>query len=206
MAKISAVRNKKEAGEPVNIGDRAMDNLEFIRETMERSTHFTAVPGYGGMLMGVTAVAAAFIANSRPDMAGVLAVWLGEAVLAFLIGLLAMWQKSKIAGQSLFSVPARKFAFGFTPPLLSGVAIVLGLFKYGYYDVLVPVCLLSYGAAVICGGAFSVRIIPVLGWCFMALGAAAFLIPNSYGNILMAASFGLLHIVFGAVIARRYGG
>jgi hypothetical protein len=45
-----------------------------------------------------------------------------------------------------------------------------------------------------------------MGWCFMALGAIAFVLPTSYGNTMMAASFGVLHIVFGIVIARRYGG
>jgi hypothetical protein len=45
-----------------------------------------------------------------------------------------------------------------------------------------------------------------MGWCFIALGAVAFVLPTSYGNVMMAASFGLLHIAFGAIIARRYGG
>jgi len=192
--------------EPVNIGDRALDNLKFIRDTMERSTSFTAVPGYGGMLMGVTAVGAAYIANMQVYLVDSLAVWLVEAVLAFAIGLLALWQKSKIAGQSLFSTPAKKFAFGFAPPLIAGVIIVLGLWRLEHYYAMAPVCIVCYGVAVICGGAFSVRAVPVMGWCFMAVGAAAFLVPTNYGNLMMAASFGVLHIIFGAVIARRYGG
>src|SRR5438552_8737568 len=100
MAKTNAVRRDEHTtGEPINLGDRAADNLKFIRETMERSTHFTAVPGYGGMLMGVTAVAAAFIANSQNTIRDSLVTWLIEAALAFAIGLLAMWQKSKLCGQ-----------------------------------------------------------------------------------------------------------
>src|SRR5438477_11406454 len=108
MAKNQQARKESiDAREPVNIGGRAIDNLKFIRETMERSTHFTAVPGYGGMLMGVTAVAAAFIAHGQATFHDSLVAWLIEAFLAFAIGLLAMWQKSKIGGQSLLSVPAR---------------------------------------------------------------------------------------------------
>ena len=207
MAKTSAVRNDENiGGEPVQLGDRAMDNLKFIRETMERSTHFTAVPGYGGMLMGVTALVAGYIASTQINVSDSLRIWLIEAALAFAIGLLAMWQKSKIGGQSLLSVPAKKFARGFAPPLVVGVAITLGLWQQGIYYVMAPVCMLCYGAAVVCGGAFSVRVVPVMGWCFMALGAVAFLLPTGYGNAMMAASFGGLHIVFGAIIARRYGG
>ena len=207
MAKTSAVRNDENiGGEPVQLGDRAMDNLKFIRETMERSTHFTAVPGYGGMLMGVTALVAGYIASTQIYVSDSLRTWLIEAALAFAIGLLAMWQKSKIGGQSLLSVPAKKFARGFAPPLVVGVAITLGLWQQGIYYVMAPVCMLCYGAAVVCGGAFSVRVVPIMGWCFIVLGAVAFLLPTGYGNAMMAASFGGLHIVFGAIIARRYGG
>lgn len=206
MAKPNTMRRDEERDQPINLGDRAIDNLEFIRETMERSTSFTAVPGYGGMLMGVTAVAAAYIAHSQPFIRDWLVTWLVEAGLAFSIGLLAMWQKSRIVDTSLFSTPARKFALSFTPPLICGVAITLGLWRYGQFELMAPVWMLCYGAAVVCGGAFSVRVIPVMGWVFVALGAAAFALPAAYGNYLMAASFGLTHIIFGAIIARRYGG
>lgn len=206
MAKTGALRSEEKERQPVNLGDRAIDNLAFIRETMERSTSFTAVPGYGGILMGVTALVAAYIASTQTYTVGELRVWLVEGMLAFAIGLLAMWQKSKIAGQSLVSAPARKFALSFAPPLIVGVVVVLGLWKNEHYYVMAPVCILAYGAAIVCGGAFSVKIVPVMGWCFIVLGAIAFMLPNSYGNAMMAASFGVLHIVFGAVIAKRYGG
>ncbi len=207
MAKLNAAKaDERTVPEAINIGDRAIDNLAFIRDTMERSTSFTAVPGYGGILMGATAIVAAYIATAQTALRESLITWLVEAALAFAIGLLAMWQKSKIAGQSLVSAPARKFALGFAPPLIVGIVVTLGLARYGYFYVLPPICMLTYGAAIVCGGAFSVRVVPVMGWCFMALGAIAFLLPVSYGNLMMAASFGLLHIVFGAVIARKYGG
>jgi len=206
MGQTQPIRTHSTETEPVQLGDRAIDNLKFIRETMERSTHFTAVPGYGGMLMGVTAVVAAYIAQQQPYLRDWLIVWLTEAGLAFAIGLLAMWQKTKIAKTSLLSVPARKFAFGFVPPLLCGVAITLGLWRFEHYEMMSGVWILLYGAAVVTGGAFSVRIVPVMGWIFMGVGALAFALPASYGNILMGATFGVLHIVFGAIIARRYGG
>lgn len=203
---LAVETEEPQKGKTENIGDRAIDNVRFIREMMERSAHFTAVPGYGGMLMGVTAIAAAYIASQQIHLRNWLIVWLTEAALAFFIGLLAMWQKSKIAGTSLFSTPAKKFAFGFTPSLIVGVAITLGLWRYELYEMMAPVWMLCYGASVVTGGAFSVRIVPVLGWLFIALGAAAFALPPAYGNYLMGASFGLLHIIFGAIIARKYGG
>ena len=207
MAKIQAIRKDVDAGnEPVNIGDRAFDNLRFIRETMERSAVFTTVPGYGGMLMGATAIGAAVIANQQIYLKDWLKVWLIEAALAFFVGLLAMWQKSKIANVPLTSAPPKKFAKSFLPPLVVGIIITLGLWNAEHYEVMIPVWLLCYGAGVVCGGAFSVKAVPVMGWCFIALGAVAFLLPRGYGDELMALSFGVLHIVFGFIIARKYGG
>jgi hypothetical protein len=199
-------RDENGSNQPVSISDRAVENLRFIRETMERSVHFTAVPGYGGMLMGATAAVAAYIAYSQAFLRDWLVTWLVEAFLAFAIGLLAMWQKSRIVGTPLVSAPGKKFAMSFLPPLICGVAITLGLWRYEHYEVMAPVWMVCYGAAVVCGGAFSVRVVPMMGWCFIALGAAAFALPAGYGNWLMAVSFGGLHVVFGAVIARRYGG
>ena len=207
MAKLQAIREERpEENEPETLSGRAIDNLKFIRETMERSTHFTAVPGYGGMLMGATAVVAAYIANGQIYLRDSLLTWLVEAMLAFAIGVLAMWQKSKIGGQSLLSAPAKKFAMSFAPPLIVGVVSVLGIWKYGDYYAMPAICMLCYGAAVVCGGAFSARVVPVMGWCFIALGAAAFALPSNYGNLMMGLSFGGLHIIFGAIIAGRYGG
>ena len=208
MAKLKPISDeaRTEPDQPVSLSERAVDNLKFIRETMERSTHFTAVPGYGGMLMGATAIVAAYVASRQPYLRDWLIVWLTEAGLAFAIGLLAMWQKSKIAGESLFSVPAKKFVSGFAAPLVGGVVLTFGLWRFEHYEIMAPMWMLIYGAAVVTGGAFSVRVVPVMGWLFIAAGAIQFMLPASFGNILMGASFGLLHIVFGAIIAKRYGG
>ncbi len=204
MAKLEPLRDR--SNDPINISDRAIDNLKFIRETMERSTSFTAVPGYGGVLMGVTALGAAFVANSQTSIRGWLFVWLTEAALAAVIGLFAMWQKSRISKSSLLSGPAKKLLVNSLPPILCGVFITLGLWRFGHFEVMIPVWIMCYGAAVVCGGAFSVRAVPVMGWCFLALGAVAFFVPPGFGNTMMGLSFGLLHVVFGCVIGRRYGG
>jgi hypothetical protein len=208
MAKLQTMHKEEiEANEPPSLHGRAMDNLQFIRETMERSTHFTAVPGYGGVLMGLTALGAAVIAHIQaPLIRDWLAVWLVEAGLAFSIGLFAMWQKSRIAGMPLNSVPGKKMIMSFLPPMVCGVAITLGAWRFGDFEIMIPAWLLLYGAAVVTGGSYSVKTVPIMGWCFIALGTIAFFLPGSAGNLMMALGFGLLHIVFGIVIARRYGG
>lgn len=207
MGKVQAIRKDDEQrNQPINIGDRAIDNLQFIRETMERSTVFTSVPGYGGIFMGVTAIAAAVIANFQPSIRDWLFVWLVEAFLAAAIGSFAIWQKSKITKNSLLSAPAKKFALGFLPPILCAIFITFGLWRFGDFEALIPVWILLYGAAVVCGGANSVKAVPLAGWCFIALGAVAFFLPADLGNAMMGLSFGILHIIFGAIVAWKYGG
>jgi hypothetical protein len=207
MAQIHKFKTKEETvrEEPPSLHGRAMDNLEFIREAMERSTEFTAVPGYGGVLMGLTAIGATVIA-SQQNWRFWLVTWLTEAALAFAIGFLTMWQKSKAVETPLTSTPAKKFAYGFAPPLLAGIILTAMLYFNGLFEYLPTVWLTLYGTAVVTGGAYSVKAVPVMGWFFILLGLVAVFIPISYGNWLMGAGFGGLHIIFGLIIARNYGG
>lgn len=185
---------------------RAMDNLSFIRSTMERATAFTAVPGWGGVAMGVTALAAAAVARVVPSRGEWLMVWLAASALALSIGGWSMAAKARKAGTSVFSYSGRRFVLSYLPPLVVGALLTIVLARAGLYSALPGTWLLLYGTGVVTGGAFSVRVVPVMGFCFMALGALALLAPTAWGDWLMAFGFGGLHIVFGLIIARRYGG
>ncbi|HKU62283.1 MAG TPA: hypothetical protein VJQ44_13750 [Gemmatimonadales bacterium] len=185
---------------------RAMDNLSFIRQTMERATAFTAVPGWGGVAMGAVALAAAAAAETRLTPAEWLATWLGASAVALTIGGWSMVRKARRAGTTVFSYPGRRFVLSYVPPIAVGALLTVALMRAGLYQALPGTWLLLYGTGVVTGGAFSVRVVPLMGLCFMALGAVALLGPAAWGNLLMAIGFGGLHIGFGWVIARRYGG
>jgi hypothetical protein len=182
-----------------------MDNLRFIRETMEEAGRFTAVPGWGGAVMGVTALAAAWLAAQQPSDRAWLAVWLLEAATGAGIAGAAMAIKARRASTSLWSGPGRKFLLAFAPPVAVGAALTWGLAAADVHALLAPTWLLCYGAAVVTGGALSVRAVPVMGACFLATGLAALVLPG-WRNALLAAGFGGLHILFGGIIARRHGG
>lgn len=184
----------------------AIDNLRYIRKTMERAGSFTAVPGIGGMLMGSTALAAAWIASHQPAGFSWMAIWLGEAFVALAIGLAGAELKSRRAKLPLISGPARKFVAGFTPAMLAGALLTAVLFRSGNMAILPGLWMLLYGAAIVSGGWASVRIVPLMGACFMAAGGAALWWPAISGDAYLAAAFGGLHIVFGTVIAVKYGG
>jgi len=195
-----------EPAAPPSLQAHALDHLRYIRETMERASAFTDIPGWGTVAVGLTALGAAFVASRAATFNGWLRVWLAEAVLAVGVGLLAMLRKSSRAGTSLLANPGRRFALSLAPPLAAGAAVTGALYAARLQGPIPGVWLLLYGTGVTTAGAFSVPVVPVMGFCFMGLGTAALFLPASWGNALLALGFGGLHIVFGTVIARRHGG
>jgi len=194
-------------GAPQPIHAHAAESLRYIRDAMERASAFTAVPGWGGIGMGVSAVVTAAISGPPDGSTRWTVVWLVDAAVAATIALVAMTSKARRAGAPLSTTaPAYRFALAFVPPLVAGIALTPVFAMTGLVERLPGCWLLMYGTAVATGGAFSVRVVPIMGLCFMTLGVAAFAAPAAWGHWLMAAGCGGLHIGFGWLIARRYGG
>ena len=191
---------------PEPLHDRALDNLRYIRSAMERAGSFTAVPGWGMVGLGVIALAATWVSLGQTRDAGWLAVWLAAAVLGLAVGVAAMVRKSRASNDPMFSGPGRRFGLGFLPPIVVGGLLTVTLHRAGQFGILPGAWLLLYGTAIVSAGAFSVRIVPLMGLCFMVLGAAALFAPLGWWPWFMGAGFGGLHIVFGTIVARRYGG
>jgi hypothetical protein len=196
----------KAVSDPPALGSRAIDNLQFIRETMERASSFTAVPGWGGVAMGASAIAAAAVSLLARTPDEWLGIWMAEAFLAIGIGAWAITAKARRFRIPLFAGPARRFLLTLAPPLLAGALVTLALQRAGRTELLPGIWLLLYGTAVVTGGAFAVRIVPVMGVGFMLLGAIALFCPPSWGTAFLVAGFGGLQIVFGVLIAKRHGG
>lgn len=185
---------------------RAMDNLRFIRETMERAATFTAVSGWGEVVMGITAIAAALIAARQTSTSNWLGTWLAEAGIAAGISVASMAIKSHAAQMALISGPIRKLVLSFSPAMIVGAVLTAVLVNRGLHPLLPGVWMSLYGAGVVTAGSYSVRIVPVMGAAFMVVGAVALVAPPAWATGLLIAGFGGLHIVFGLLIARRHGG
>ena len=203
---MGSVPVRAKSREPVAIQQHAMDNLRFIRETMERAGSFTAIPGMGGVLMGLSALGAAILAARQGSLDGWLAVWVGEALVAVAIGAVTAAHKAKLVKAPLLTGPGRKFALGLAPSILVAALLTLVLYRAGLYAIVPGIWLLLYGTGILSAGAFSVPVVPVMGMCFVALGAVALFCPLEWSHWFLAAGFGGLHVVFGVLIAARYGG
>ena len=204
MATVHPIRPSRD--EPIELHARAMDNLRFIRETMERAGSFTAVSGWGQVAIGASALLAAWLADRQSSPAAWLAVWMGEALLSFIIGVASSGWKAHAAGMPLLSGPGRKFALSLAPALVAGALFTVVLFDIGLLHLLPGMWMLLFGVGVITAGAFSARIVPLMGCAFMLFGTVALFGPPEWGGPLMAAGFGGLHLLFGLAIARRHGG
>jgi hypothetical protein len=205
MASVTPL-HRAPASEPPALHARAMDNLAFIRDTMEAAGAFTAVSGWAMVAVGIIATVAAMIASAQHSVLQSLYVWIAAAVLAPAVMLWGIVRKARRARMPLLSGPGRKFVLSFSPPILVGALLTIVLFRAGVAGAIPGMWLLLYGTAVVAGGAFSVKIVPVMGICFMLAGTLAVFTPSAWNDWIMAAAFGGLHIGFGIPIARRHGG
>ena len=195
-----------------------MQDLSFIRRTMEGASAFTDVPGWGLTLIGASAIATSIVAARSDTAGGWLTTWLAEAVVGAVLGFGAMWQKMRRRGprtdRPMLSTPARKFLFGFWPAMAAGAVLTAALVDprglwspAGVLPAALPgIWLLLYGVAITTAGASSVRAVPIMGAGFMLLGAIALLWPGASGDLLLGLGFGVWQIAFGVYIARRHGG
>ena len=194
--------------EPVQpLHEHAFENLRYIRETMERAGSFTSIPGWGGVAIGISAVATALIAQSlvaQPRQW--LTAWLAEALVAAVIAGVAMFLKGRRAGVTLASPAARRFFGSYLAPIISAAILTILFASHGWFAAMPAAWLLLYGASFISSGAFSIRVVPIMGLCFMTLGLIAAFASMAIGNMLLGLGFGGLHLLFGFIIARNYGG
>jgi hypothetical protein len=184
----------------------ALEHLRVIRQTMERTSAFTAVPGWGICIMGVTALLAAPVAFRQKSAEGWLAAWLIEALVGATIALVMMHQKATRLGTEILSISGRKLFVGLLPALAAGGLLTIALMRTGPVGMIPGVWLVLYGVAVMQAGAFSVRTVPAMGAAFVLAGAITLPLPWMWANVMLAVGFGVLHMIFGVIIARKHGG
>jgi len=185
---------------------RAMADLRFIRETMESAAAFSAFSGWGLILIGGVATACGLVAARQPTRLGWLTAWVAAAGVSALIGALSTARKTRSAQEPLIPGPARKFALSLAPAVVSGALLTAALERADRFDLLPGMWLLLYGAGLVAAGAWSVRVVPVIGTAFMVLGAVGLLLPLTWGNWLLIGGFGGLHVAFGVIVGRKHGG
>ena len=200
----------------VYMHERAMENLGFIRDALERSTPFTSVSGWGLVGMGLYSIGGGWVASLRLNAGWWIDCWVTVGIGGFLMGLVAMIWKMKQEPRPARMHALRHFASSLFPPIVAGAVLTEVFYEHHLSNLLSGMWLMLYGAGVTTGGAFSVRILPVMGLQFMALGTLSFYSPVTLqypllgtlraSDLYMMLGFGVFHILFGATIIKKYGG
>jgi hypothetical protein len=191
---------------PPALHSRAIADLRFIRDTMASVSAYTAFSGWGLTAVGAGALVAGMVATRQQHLEGRLLVWLADALVSIVVGVLASVLKARSAGQPLWAGPIRKFSLSFAPAILAGAVLTVVLLSTDFARLLPGIWLLLYGTGLASAGAFSARIIPIIGVGFFALGVLTLASAPALANALLMAGFGGLHVLLGLVIARRHGG
>ena len=183
----------------------AEDNLRYIRASMEAASSFTGISGLGYMIAGASALPVTWLASQQASVEAWFTVWMLEAFFAGGVVLALTARKAETQGGSLWSGSGKKLMNAFLPTVGIGALLTLALAAQGEFTWLPGIWLAHYGAAVMTAGAHSVRIVPLMGALFIMLAAMVLLAPVS-ANLMLALGFGGLHLVFGFMIWRQYGG
>ena len=192
--------------ELISLHSRAAADLQYIRKTIETAGSFTSVSGVGAILIGVSALGTAWLASLTRSPQDRLQLWVAEAVVAATLGFLASLRKSRRDGRDLGHPVSRRFLLNLAPPLAAGAVLTVAMAAAGSFEMMPGLWLLLYGTGVLTAGAFSIRAVPLMGLCFMAFGIVTLLLSPHWNQVMMGIGFGGLHVLFGAVIARYYGG
>jgi hypothetical protein len=203
--------------------DKSTDSLQEIkniRQIMERSSRFISLSGLSGIAAGVCALTGAWIANGllyseggKPRIisfkkSDTLSLQLlGLAAITFIIAFIAAfyltWQKAKKQNLPVWDHSSRRLFWNMVIPMIAGGLFILGMLYYDEWRFVGPSCLIFYGMALMNASKYTLTDIRYLGYCEIALGLISMFFIG-YGLYFWAAGFGLLHIIYGAIMWFKY--
>ncbi|KAA5537129.1 hypothetical protein F0919_05510 [Taibaiella lutea] len=204
--------------------ESSLETLKEIRSMMERSARFLSLSGWSGIWAGSVGLIGAGIAyfqlkeyeqnlieghqRSRNDIQALTLELLPLAIIVFVIALLGgyyfTYRKNKKAGVSIWNSASKKMIVNLGIPFAAGAVFVLALINNGDWQYVSSGCLIFYGLSLINGSKYTVSDIKYLGLLEVVLGCIGLFISPGYGLYLWAFGFGVLHIVYGIIMWRKY--
>jgi hypothetical protein len=208
---------------------QSLEAIQDIKKMMERSSRFISLSGWSGIAAGICALAGAWYAGKlindyevhndgdTYNMRGVAILrdgelslseklfWLAAVIFvcAFVLALLFTYLRSKKHNIPLWGSTARRLMWNTAIPLALGGVFVFAMLQQGYYSLVAPACLIFYGLALMNGSKYTLGEIRYLGYCQMILGIIN-LWNIGYGLYFWAVGFGVLHIIYGAIMWWKY--
>jgi len=206
--------------------EESLETLQDIKKMMERSSRFISLSGWSGIAAGICALAGAWVAhikieqykttmvseNTNNDIfnfsqAGLLPELIIIAALtffsAFIFAFIFTYLRSKKTGIPLWGLTAKRLFLNTVIPMLVGGLVILRMMQLGDYELVASSCLVFYGLALLNASKYTFDEIRYLGYAELILGLIC-LWQNGNGLYFWAAGFGVMHIIYGAVMWWKY--
>lgn len=198
-----------------------LEDISEIRNIMERSSNFISLSGLSGIMAGIYALIGSFFAYKivylKGSILGIREVYLNEQETIMKLGIIAVvvlalavstglyltYKKNGSTSLSFADTGFRNLLENLLIPLVAGGVFILILVSRGYYSIVAPSFLLFYGLALINGSKYTIRDIKYLGLVEIVLGLICAFFPG-YGLTFWALGFGMMHILYGAIMYYKY--
>lgn len=200
--------------------EKYIADLKEIKEIMNRSTRFISLSGLSGVSTGIIALAGAFIAHqsffkgqnylvydavdiSNEGMIHILLLALGTLVLSIGSAFFFTRRKTRKQNQSLFNQQTKELLINLLIPLTTGGFLCLTMLFKGFIGILPALTLIFYGLALVNGSKYTLPEIRNLGLIEICIGLLALQFIQ-YGLVLWAFGFGVMQIVYGLIVQKKY--
>ena len=195
-------------------------DLKEIKDIMNRSTRFISLSGLSGVSTGIIALAGAFLAYRTifreqdylvyhlVDLKGesvmyLLLIAIGTLILSIGTAIFFTTRKTKKQNQRVWDHQTKRLLINLSIPLITGGLLCLMLLLKGFVGLVPPLTLIFYGLALVNGSKYTLPEIRGLGLIEILLGLVAIQFID-YGLLLWAFGFGIIQIVYGIIIQRKY--
>lgn len=199
----------------MNSQQQGLADIQDIRRIMERSSRFISLSGWSGIAAGTCALAGAGLAyhyisqfqRGAMDVGALEYILLGIAAgvfaAAFILAFLFTYTRSRREGVAIWGKAAQRLLFNTLVPLVAGGFVCLRMLETEYYGFIAPSCLIFYGLALVNGSKYTLGEVRWLGYSQIILGIFNLWMPGN-GLFFWALGFGVLHIIYGAVMWWKY--
>lgn len=198
-----------------------LKDISEIRSIMEKSSRFISLSGLSGVMAGIYALVGAAIAYNlvytsqdlvydqlmirdvRGNVLNLLLIAVGVLVAAVLTGIYLTRKKARKQGLKTWDESAKRSLINLLIPLIAGGILVVIFYQHGLIGMIAPVTLIFYGMGLINASHYTYRDIRLLGISEVILGLIASAVIG-YGLLIWALGFGVLHIIYGALMYFKY--
>jgi hypothetical protein len=202
-----------------------IEDLRIIKKVMEESSRFLSLSGLSGLFAGLIALAGAAIAvfvfldgkillrdgfYIEQPADDLINLKIRLSILALIVLVLAIsvslwfsYRKAHRKGLKMWTPVSKKLLISLLVPLVTGGILIIIFYLQHNWQLVVPSMLIFYGLALVGAGKFTYNDVLYLGLLEIIAGIASMILPL-YGIIFWCFGFGLLHIIYGLLMYRKY--